>query len=809
MALWLSQAIRDLRYAARMLRRMPGLAAVVILSLGVGIGVNTAIFSWLQALVLQPIPGVRDAARFQLVEPRAENGSYPGMSWPEYRDLQPRVTSFHDLLVFRMSAFNVGQAGRFERTYGLLVSGNYFSALGVRPALGRLVQPDDAARAGGEAVVVVSHDFWQTRLGSASSVIGQPLRVNDRMLTIIGVAPPAFHGTVIGLNFDLWLPATLAPTVLAGSRELDSRSARGYSAMATLQPHTTRAQAQADLDGAMRQLARDFPQTNGTIQGEVLPFWMAPRGPQRFLVGALAALQIIMLLLLLTVCGNAANLVLARASARQRETGVRLALGAGRWRVVSLVLTETLLLGVFGALAGAAIAVWGTEALRAVRLSTALPIAFHTTIDAGGLAFAMVLGVASGLIVGVIPAVQLSRIDPLRAVRAGGSTTPHSRMRAVLMSVQVGLALLVLIVAAISLKSVRDARQADPGFRREGMLLAAYDLSGRNAGPVVALDFADRLLTRLRALPGVDAAAIATAVPLDIHGIGLRSFRLEGRAREDGADEKAFANVVTPGYFTTMAIPLRLGSDFVNLRDAAAAPQAIVNDAFVRRFIGRGEAIGRHIDAGGGRYVIAGVVGDSRYDSFTEPPAPIVYFSYRDRPALLGEIHLHTRPGGEMRLAHDVRRIVNELDPRLPVYNVRSMAEHLETNLVFLRIPARMFAVLGPLLLLLAAMGIYAVVAFAMSQRTVELGVRLALGATARRLVVQLVGETMGGIAVGALAGWLIAFVIALDVVPNGSIDLPVFAGVPVVLVLVAAFACWRPVHRAAHADPMVALRDA
>ncbi|HWF85743.1 MAG TPA: FtsX-like permease family protein [Vicinamibacterales bacterium] len=205
----------------------------------------------------------------------------------------------------------------------------------------------------------------------------------------------------------------------------------------------------------------------------------------------------------------------------------------------------------------------------------------------------------------------------------------------------------------------------------------------------------------------------------------------------------------------------------------------------------------------------ARIVGDSRYDSFTEPPAPIVYFSYRDRPAPLGEIHVHTRAGGEMRLAHEVRRIVNELDPRLPVYNVRSMAEHLETNLVFLRIPARMFAVLGPLLLLLAAMGIHAAVAFAMSQRTVELGVRLALGATAQRLVVQLVGETMGVIGVGALAGWLIAFVIALDVVPNGSIDPPVFAHVPVVLVLVAAFACWWPVYRAAHADPMVALRDA
>jgi len=809
MAPWILQALRDLRHAARMLRRMPVLAAAVILSLGVGIGVNTAMFSWLQALVLQPIPGVRDAARFQLVETRAENGSYPGMSWIEYRDLQPRLTSLRELIAFRMAPFNVGEASRLERTYGLLVSGNYFSALGLRPSVGRALQPADAVRAGGEAVVVVSHDFWQTRLAGSVTAVGQPLRVNDRLLTVVGVAPKAFHGTIVGMNFDLWVPATLAPELFAGSRELESRGVRGYSAIATLAPAATRVEAQAQFEAAMRTLARDFPETNGTLHGEVLPFWMAPRGPQRFLVAAVAALQMVMLLLLLTVCGNAATLVLARASARQREAGVRLALGAGRWRVVSLVLSETLLLGIFAAVVGAAIAVWGTEAMRAVRLSTALPIAFHTSVDPAALALAVTLGVASGLIVGVIPAVQLSRIDPPRALRSTGSTATHSRLGRALMSVQVGLALIILIVAAISLKRVRDARQADPGFRREGVLLAAYDLSGRGAKPAAALDFADRLLTRLRALPGVDAAAIASAVPLDIHGIGLRSFTLEGRARADGLNDAAFANVVTPGYFATMGIPLRQGDDFADLKDRSTAPQGIVNDAFVRRFIGGGEAIGRHIDAAGSRYTIIGVVGDSKYDSFTEPPSPIVYFSYRDRPAPLGEIHVHTRAGGEMRLAPDVRRIVNALDPRLPLYNVRTMAEHLEMNLVFLRIPARMFAVLGPLLLLLAAMGIYAVVAFGMSQRTVEIGVRLALGATAQRLVVDLVGETMGVIAVGALAGWLIAFVVALDVVPGGSIDVSVFAGVPIVLLLVAAVACWLPVSRAAHGDPMVPLKDA
>jgi len=257
----------DLRHAWRMIRRMPGLAAVVIVSLGIGIGGNTAVFSWIQAMVLQPIPGVTDAASFQLVEPRAETGSYPGVSWLEYRDLRERLRSFPDLLAFRAVPLNIGEASRSERTYGLFVSGNYFSALGLRPALGRFLRPDEVERAGSEPVVVISHAYWQSRLGGAANVLGTIVRVNDRSLTIVGVAPQRFQGTVIGVTFDLWVPATLAPELLAGSRELEDRSQRGYQVAGRLQPHVTRAQAQADLDAAMRQLAHDYPETNGKMQG--------------------------------------------------------------------------------------------------------------------------------------------------------------------------------------------------------------------------------------------------------------------------------------------------------------------------------------------------------------------------------------------------------------------------------------------------------------------------------------------------------------------------------------------------------------
>ncbi len=804
---WLLGALSsDVRHAWRTLFRMPLTSAVVILSLGVAIGVNTTIFSWIQAVVFHPMPGVSDGGSFHLVEARAETGSYPGASWLEYRDVQERVTSLRDLIAFRMVPFNVGEAGRAERMYGLLVSGNYFSALGLSPALGRFIRPEEAARPGGDTVVVISYELWQTRFGGSAGAIGRFLPVNDRPLTIIGVTPARFQGTVLGLNFSLWTPATLAPVLLGGSPELDDRSVRGYSVMGRLQPDVTRARAQAQLDGAMRQLAQLYPETNANMQGEVIPFWLAPRGPQRLLAASLAILQGIMLLLLLAVCVNTANLMLARASTRQREIAVRLAIGAGPWRVVRLLLAENLMLAFLGVALGAAIAIWGTEALRAVPMIGAFPIKFQTSVDQAGLAFAMLLGLLCGLIFGVLPAVQLARIDPHLSLQSGAKTPTYNRLRNVLMGGQVGLALVVLIAAALFSQSFRQTRATDPGFRRDGLLLANYDLTGRNFDGRAARRFANRVLERLRALPAVESAAIATSVPLDIHGMPLSSFTVEGHVSASAAQNRALTNIVTPGYFATMGIPFRAGADFADLDDVSTQPQAIVNEEFVRRYLENAEPVGRRVQSRNRGYVIAGVVRNSVYDSFGEKAAPIIYLSYRDRPALTGEIHVRTPVAEGLLLPSELRRIVRELDPTLNIYDVRTMNEHLEKNAFLRRIPAQMFVVLGPLLLLLAAIGIYAVVAYSVTQRTTEIGVRLALGATPHRVVRQIVRETLGVVSIGAVTGWLIAVVFDIHIA-RGVVSLPVFLGVPATLLLVATFACWLPAHRASRLDPMVALR--
>ena len=797
---------QDVRNGCRSMMRMPLVASVIVLSLAVGIGVNTAVFSWIQLFVFNPLPGVRGGGNLQLVEPRAETGSHPGTSWKEYLDLRERLTAFEGLVAIRSIPVNVGEAGRTERTYAQFVSENYFAVLGLTPALGRFPTPQEVAPSVGAGFAVISHDYWQAHMGGAADVVGRSLRINDRDVAIVGVTPRGFQGTILGLQFDLFLPSMLAPTIFPGTRELEDRSLRGYSMLGRLASGASAAQAQAELGAAMTDLARTYPETNATMTADVLPFWKAPRGPQGMFLNALLLLQGVLLLLLLAVCGNTANLLLARVSARQREIGVRLAIGASRGRIVRLLVAENLALALPGAALGVLIAAWGTQALRNVPIYTALPVKFQTSVDWMGLAFATVLAIACAIAFGAAPAAQLSRLDPHLALRLGARTAARSRLRQLLMATEVALATAVLIVAGLFLQSFQDTRDIDPGFRRDGVLLATYDIVGRDVEPAEAREFARRVLDELRSVPDVGSAALSTQLPLDIHGMPLRNFVVEGRARPDGRQDRALSNTVSPGYFDTMAIPFVAGSDFADLSDTTRPPQVVVNEEFVRRFLEGMPPVGRKVDARGGSFQIAGVVKDTTYESFGEPPKPMMYFSYRDRPSPMAEIHVLTRAGSETMVASHIRRIVRALNPTLPVYNVRTMTEHVETNLFLRRIPARMFAVLGPLLLALAAVGIYAVVAYSVAQRTTEIGVRLALGATPRRVVRQIILGSLNVVAIGAAVGWFLVWIVNAHI-NRGPLSLPAFVGVPLVLLTVATLACWIPARRAAATDPMLALR--
>lgn len=796
-----------IRHPLRTIARMPGVAAVVVFSLGVGIGVNTAVFSWIQAIVLKPIPGVERSGSFYHVEARADAGTYPGLSWAEYRDLVPRLQAIEALIAFRMAPFNVGEAGRTERTYAMLVSGNYFPALRLQPALGRFIRPEEADVPGAEPIVVLSHEYWQTRFGGSPSAIGQTLQINDNQLTVIGVTPEGFQGTILGLQFDLWVPATMAPALMPGSTELESRSQRGYAAIGRLREGATEPQAAAQLVSAMTELATAFPETNARIGGELRPFWKAARGPQMMFVMALALLQGVMLLVLLAVCGNTANLMLARASTRYREIGVRLALGAAPRNVITLMLAENVILGLLGAAVGLVIAWWGTEALRAMPAYGAFPVRFQTSLDGIGILFAIALGVGSGLIFGAAPALQLGRVDPQRALRIGSKSAGRSVLRDGLMAVQAGLALLVLIVAGLFFQGFAETRDTNPGFRVDGVLIGTYDLGPLTPSDDYARRFATQLLDRLRRIPAVESAALANAMPLDIHGLPLRGFRLEGRAQTSQQQEQSLSNVVSPGYFKTLGIPIVAGEDFVPLSDTAAPPQAIVNEEFVRRYIAPADPIGRWLIQSGTSYTIAGVVKTSTYDAFGEPPTPAFFLSYRDRPRWMGEVHVRARAGSETLLASELQRAVREIDASLPLYNVRTMAEHIERNLFLRKIPARMFVVIAPLLLALVAIGIYAVVSYSVAQRTMEIGVRIAMGATADRVVRQIVKDGLLVTSAGLILAWVIAGMVQMHLFRGSAGSWIVLAAAPMVLFGVAMFSCWLPARRATQVDPVVALR--
>jgi predicted permease len=723
------------------------------------------------------------------------------------------VPAFDDLVAFRMAAVNVGAADWSERTYGLLVSGNYFSALHLSAAGGRLLDATDTAAPGATPVVVISRRFWRARLASVRDPVGTVVRVNDRPLTIVGIVPDPFPGTVMGLTFDLWMPATAAPLIFEGTRELDARDQRDYQLLGRVRPGVSQAEAGRQLDEAMRTLAADYPGTNASVHADVLAQWQAPQGPQRSLMLALGLFQGVMLLVLAAVAGNMTNLVLARTTARRQEASIMLALGAGRARVMRLVLIENLVLALTGAGLGAWLAVWGTNALRAVPLPTpgGLELTFFTPVDGMSVLFACGLGVLCGLMISLPPAWQLARIDPAISLRIAGASAARRPMRDILLALEAALAIVVLVVAALFLKGFRDTQTTDPGFRRDGVLLASYDLRGRvrAIAPATSLDFAARLLDRLREIPAIEGAALATSVPLDIHGMPSRTYRFDGQARSDGSVDEALTNIVTPGYFQTMGIPILAGTDFADLRDRVAPPQAIVNETFARHFaVGPGVIIGRTIFAAETAFTIVGVARDSLAASFGEIPQPFIYLSWRDRPSSMGEIHVRTRPGSETAVTSAVRDAVRQLDATLPLYNVRTLSDHVEANLVFRRIPARMFVVLGPLVLLLVAVGIYAVVAHGVAQRRKEIATRVALGATARQVTRTLTVDTFRVVLLGMAAGGFVAVMIDPPVLEGRGADTLLLAGVAAIFLATAWLASWWPARAACEIDPMAALKD-
>ena len=800
--------LHDLRHALRVLTRAPVIGLVIVVSLGIGVGANTVVFSWLKSAVWNPLPGV--TAPVVLIETKDDTGNYVSTSWLEYKDLCELAPSFSAIAAQRIRTLHLGDSEREARVYAELVSDNFFDVLGLSPQLGRFFLPGEASRPGSEPVAVISHNFWRQHFNGAPDVVGRPLKLNGRTLTIIGVTPRGFRGGFNSLAFDVFAPLTMATEFLPASSELRQRANRPYVMLAQLRPGATLGQARGELDAAAKHLIATHPETNKGLGYEILPVWRSPRAGQT-VVSSLTTLQVFGILILVVVCANTANLLLARASTRQREIGVRLAIGAGPSRIVFQLLIESVCLALLGAIAGLIVAMWGIDALSQMPLPGGLPIQLAPKLDWTSLAFAIALAATCGIVFGLAPALQLARADVLQALRGGrGAIVGRNRLRSALVGIEVAVALVVLTLAGLFLTSFQNALRTSPGFDAHRVMLAGIDLGGRGYNKETGGVLLDEVLRRLADLPGVERVSAANHVPLDLRGVSTGVISIEGK--EFDPNRKILYYHVASDYFATMGIPFTAGTDLAPRSRTGLPLDAVINDEMARRYWPHEDPVGRSFEVGGHTFVIAGVARTPRLEKMNETPRPAAWLSIRTQFVSSPLLHVRATQGDPRALLPAIRDTVRRLDPELALLETRTLSQHLENNLVVQRVPAQMLAVFGPLALLLAAIGLYAVLAYAVAQRTPEIGVRLTLGATPQSVVRMMMWQSMRTVLAAAAVGWIVAlgagwFMRGLFI-GSPLLDPLVFAGVPAVLLAVAAFACWLPSRRAARVDPIEALRS-
>ena len=797
----------EIRFAFRTLMKTPWLSLVVVLSLAVGIGANTVVFSWLKSSLLQPLPGV--TAPVLLLETKDDTGDYVSTSWLEYQDLRELLPSFRQIAVQRMRSLQLGDTGQETPVFAELVSGNFFAVLGVEPQLGRFFRADESTQPGSAPVAVISHDFWQRTFGGAPDIIGQTLKLNHRPFTIIGVTPVGFCGGFNSLAFGVFVPATMARELVGASSELTNRYNRPFFMLTQLHPGVTPGQARGELAAAAQHLIATHPETNRGLGYELLPVWRSPRGGGS-VVASLVTLQIFAALILIVVCANTASLLLARASVRQREIGVRLALGAGPSQIVGQLLLESVGLALVGAGAGLVVALWGVDALTQLPLPHGLPIRLAPALDWSSLAFAVGAATACGVTFGLAPALQLARSDVLAALAGGrGSVGGRHRLREVLIGLEVAVALVVLVLAGLFLKSFHNALVVSPGFDSGRVLLTGLDLGERGYNGRTGGALLDDLLSRLRALPGVAQASAANYVPLDMRGVSTGVISIQGKAFDP--NRKIIYYYVSAEYFSTLGIPLAAGADLAPRARADLPLDAVIGDEMARRYWPDENPVGHRFEVDGSTYVIAGVARTPKLEQITESPRPAAWLSLRTQFVSIPVLQVRATDGDPAALLPAVRETIHQLDPELTLLDPRTLAQHVETNLFIKRIPAQMLLVLGPLALALAAIGLYAVVAHAVGQRTREIGVRVALGAAPASLVALMMWQSLRVVLVGGACGWTVAYAAGWylrDRFVGVTFGDPLIAlGVPALLLTVATLACWLPARRASRVNPIEALR--
>jgi predicted permease len=811
--------MQDLKYGLRMLVKSPGFSLVAVLSLALGIGANTAIFSLVNALLLRPLP-VADPQGLVLVSTTDQRnpGNLP-LSHLNFKDLRAGNAVFTDMASISFNQMNYAHADVSEPIQVQIVTANFFSLLGAEPAIGRAFRPEEEAQA--TPVTVISRGFWERSLGSDPGVVGKTITLNRTPYTIVGVAPKDFTGVLLGGGPALWIPMSRNVVVLPEWYE--TRRGLFLLSVARLKPGVTVEQARSNLRTVFANLEEAFPVDNKGRSATAVPLLEARLNPNgqgaNVLVQLSTVLMAIVGIVLLIACANIANLLLARATKRRREVAIRLALGAKRSRLVRQLLTESLILSILGGAAGMALASWTLGALVAAELPLPFPVDRSAlSLDPRVLGFTAALAVLTGVLFGLAPALQASKAEVVPVLKnelvpaASGRRGVRAffTMRQALVVAQVALSLVALVAAGLFLRDLRHAQRIDTGFETKGVLVMNFNLLREGYTRERGEGFYDQIAEKAAALPGVQGTAIAQAPPLA--GGFMRSVFPEGADTTTTGRVLVQVNTVGPGYFRAIGIPILRGRDFTR-GDAAGAPKVVVvNETMAARFWQGEEPLGKRFKFFGDDdfTTVVGVAKDSKYNGVAEDPQSFIYQPLAQN--YTPQATLHVRAAGDAaRLAAAVRAAAREIDPSLSVFNVRTLEEQVRTSLQPLRTNVMMLAVFGSLALLLATIGLYGVASYSVSQRTREIGVRMALGAQPSSVLRLVLGQGMALVGAGLAIGLAVAYAAAglmrslvIGVSPHDPLT---FAGTAAVLGAIALAASYIPARRATRIDPLIALR--
>ena len=812
-AQWAESVVTDARLAARSMRRSPLFAVVAVLSIAIGVGATTAIVAIANAALLTPPPGVNRPDRIVAVG-RTQNGNgFDTFSYPNFLDLAAGATTLSSFAAMHMKPQWLSLAGPSggEAVQAAVVSGSFFGVLETRPALGRLLTPNDDQPSVSTVPVVISHRFWQRRFGGDSSILGRKVLLNGSPFTVIGVGAEGFRGPFVFAP-DMWITIRAWVQLNATPDLPSSRRSVWLTGIARLAANQSLDQAQAQLSSIAASLRAMYPVENEGKGIRVTPLSPFPRDMQRVVAGFMTVLFAVAALVLAIASTNVAGMLLARATSRQREVAVRIALGASRRRLVRQLATETLVVGLVAGVAGVVMARWLVRALMLLVPRLPVQIAIDPRLDWRVLLFAFGAAILTALAVGILPALKATRPELVSALKIdAGATGRRQRLRGALLVSQIAFSMLLLIVAGLFARTLVAARAIDPGFDPSGVEYASLDLHLASYDDARGAQQAAVIEDRVRRLPGVSTATISVMLPLSGGGMGLGPIQVDGRAGPDrDGSWDADWDVVTPDYFATMRIPLARGRDF-DQSDRTGAPNvAIVNETFARRLFGAADAVGRTFRNGDRTVTIVGVARDSKYRTLGEEPRNFVYVPFAQQYMPRVNLIVHTASSGLAAAA--IRRVVSDVDPALPVLDQQTMDAAMATSLFPQRIALWVTGTLGLVALLLAIIGIYGVVAYSVAQRTREIGVRVALGAASRTILglVLRQGLTLvaGGIVVGALAALAITRVLRDLLYGVPPTDVVAFAGAAALLGVAALLASWLPARRATRVDPVIALRS-